>query len=68
MPEYIVWSSRNGWNNRPAGPYRFARDAEHVRRILRAIIGRYPNAEVKVFRIGASDEVTSAFVLGESSV
>ncbi|MEW1546908.1 hypothetical protein [Streptomyces tsukubensis] len=61
LPQFIVYSSRWGWNN--GSEFRFARDDHHVRRILRGLFSRYgDDLEAAVLVIGEGSDVSSRFI------
>ncbi|MEU9603664.1 hypothetical protein [Streptomyces sp. NPDC048057] len=61
LPRFIVYSSRWGWNN--GAEFRFARDDQHVRRILRGLFSRYGHElDAAVFVAGERCDVSSRFI------
>ncbi|MFF3555375.1 hypothetical protein ACWD4V_16290 [Streptomyces tsukubensis] len=59
LPRFVVYSSR--WTS--SSEFRFARDDQHVRRILRGLLSRYgDDLEAAVFVAGEGFDVSSRFI------
>jgi hypothetical protein len=62
-PTHIIESDGYGYNS---GRFRLAFGDENVKRILRGLVTRYPDANITVLSLAQLEDVTSSFVVKES--
>lgn len=65
LPTHLIESSRYGYNS--VGRHRLGYGDRNVRRSLQGILGRYPDARIRILSLPGLDDVSWHFLVGRSA-